>query len=59
MLKIAAVLKSKMAAILKFKMDTKWTTKIDFPSAFTTSLSIINIGIATILNSLGSSEVEI
>ena len=51
MLKMAAILKFKMAAILKFKMATKKIITSNFPSAFFTSLSIINIGIATILSS--------
>ena len=59
MLKMAAILKSKMAAILKFKMASKWTTTRNFPSALIISLSIINLGFATICSSLGSSEVEI
>ena len=48
-----------MAAILKCKMATKKIITSNFPSALIISLSIISIGIATILSSLGCSEVEI
>ena len=48
-----------MAAILRFKMATKRTTTSHFPSALIISICIINLGFATILSSLRSSEVEI
>ena len=47
-----------MAAILKFKMASETTTS-KFPSALIAILSITNMGIATILSSLGNSEAEI
>ena len=47
-----------MAAILKFKMATKKTT-YNFPSAVIAILNITNIGIATILSSLGNAEADI
>ena len=47
-----------MAAILKIKMATKKTTTSNFPSAFITSLSIISIGIATILSSWGAQKLK-
>ena len=49
----------KMAAILKFKKAAKRTTTSKFPSAFIAILSITNMGVATILSSLGNSEAEI
>ena len=58
---MAAILKSKIGAkgkILKFKMAAKRTTS-NFPSALIVILSITNMGIATILSSLGNSEAEI
>ena len=51
----------KMAAILKFKrreMAAKREMNIYFLSTFIAIHIIKNIGFATILNSLGSSEVE-
>ena len=45
-----------MAAIFKIKMAIKKTTTSNFPSALITSLSIISIGSATILNSRGAPE---
>ena len=44
---------------MKFKTATKRTTTSNFQSALIISLSIINLGFATILSSLGSSEVRI
>ena len=49
----------KMAAILKSKMAAKKTTTSNFLGGFIAILSIINMGIATILSTLGSLEVEI
>ena len=49
----------KMAAILKSKMAAKRTMSSNFLSGFIAILNIINMGIATILSSLGSLEVEI
>ena len=47
-----------MAAILKSKMAAKREMKSNFLSTFIAIHIIINIGFATILSSLGSSEVE-
>ena len=47
-----------MAVMGKFKMAAERTTS-DFPSALIAILNITNMGIATILSSLGNSEAEI
>ena len=43
----------KMVAIMKSKMAAKKTTNSSFLSAFIAILTIINIGVATSLSSLG------
>ena len=43
---------------MKFKMATKRKTTSNFSSALIIFLNIINLSLATILSSLGSSEVE-
>ena len=47
-----------MPAILKFKMAAERTTS-NFPSVLIAILSVTNMGIATILSSLGNLEAEI
>ena len=47
-----------MAAILKFKMAAKREMNSNYLSTLIAIRTIKNIGFATILNSLGSSEVE-
>ena len=48
----------KMAAIFKFKMAAKREMNSNFLSTFIAIHIIKNTGFVTILNSLGSSEVE-
>ena len=48
----------KMAAILKFKMAAKREMTDNFLRTFITIHIIKNIGFATILSSLGNSDVE-